>query len=240
MARFNAACLLAVAWLSAVEAAVIGDRKLRHQGQAVLGVPQDCCPDVCADRSSQSQQQHKVLSECLAEGKRRHNANGTVTVGTMSLHREDTKCYRNPTVWGPPTWFFLHSMTLALDDEVPADKQESVKSIMYDLQNVLPCPSCGVNLAKHMKENPIEPHLKTRDALVKWMVDIHNMVNADVGKPKVSHEEAMRSFKRAFAKDGSEKYSAVIGHSVSAPGAQVSAVVAAAVTFVAAFPIGLF
>ena len=38
------------------------------------------------------------------------------------------KCYRNPTVWGPPTWFFLHSMTLALDDEVPVEQQETIKA----------------------------------------------------------------------------------------------------------------
>merc|ERR1719199_1597783 len=110
-------------------------------------------------------------------------------------------------------------MTLALDDEVPAEKQASIKSLMYDLQNVLPCPSCGVHLKEHMKKHPIEPHVKSRDALVKWMVDIHNMVNKDVGKKELSQKEALASFDKAFDKQRSEKYLAVIGRSASAPSA---------------------
>jgi len=43
-------------------------------------------------------------------------------------------------------------MVLALPDDVPPEKQAGVKNLMYALQTVLPCPSCGVNLKQHMKE----------------------------------------------------------------------------------------
>lgn len=277
MTRFCALLLLASAALPTSLAAVVwsGEGSLRVQQKneaqvhALVPVPQDCCPDVCADIAAQrtspghrSKQPHKVLSDCLAERKRHNNG----TDGSVSLKSEGAKCYRNPTVWGPPTWFFLHSMTLALDDDVPADQQAHIKSLMNDLTAVLPCPSCGVNLAKHMKEHPIDMHLTKRKDMVKWMVDIHNMVNKDVGNREVSQDEALKGYKKAFAKDSDKKYlevlphrpatrgpwwrraslsgesesstsdAGVVGHSVSAPIAKLSAVALAVVAVTA----GLF
>lgn len=130
----------------------------------------------------------------------------------------DGKNFRNPAVWGPPTWFFLHSMTLALPDNVPVEQQEAVKQVMYGLQKVLPCPGCGDNLGKHMKKEPIEPHLGTREGLVRWMVDIHNMVNRDNGSPELSQEEALRKYTAAYKKDSDKKYLEVIGRNGAAPG----------------------
>lgn len=130
----------------------------------------------------------------------------------------DGKNFRNPTVWGPPTWFFLHSMTLALPDKVPVEQQEALKQVMYNLQKVLPCPGCGENLGKHMQKEPIEPHLSTREGMIRWMIDIHNMVNKDTGAPELSQEEALRQFTAAYKKDSDKKYLEVIGRSGAAPG----------------------
>lgn len=125
--------------------------------------------------------------------------------------------FRNPQVWGPPTWFFLHSMTLSLPKEVPAERQLALKAIMENLPQVLPCPPCGQNLAKHMEKVPIEPHLGTRDSLVRWMVDLHNMVNRDIGKPELTQEEALREFTAAYKSGHSHGYLTVIGKSGAAP-----------------------
>lgn len=98
---------------------------------------------------------------------------------------------------------------------------------MHDLQNVLPCPSCGTNLEGHMTKHPIESHLKSRDSMVTWMVDIHNMVNAKNGKKELSLDEVMHQFNEAYSKGNSQKYLEVIGRSFSAPTAQLSAIAGA-------------
>mmetsp|Transcript_2209 Transcript_2209/g.6269 ORF Transcript_2209/g.6269 Transcript_2209/m.6269 type:complete len:225 (-) Transcript_2209:29-703(-) len=121
------------------------------------------------------------------------------------------KAFRDPAVWGPPTWFFLHCMTLALPDQVPEEQQERIRGLMYDLQKVLPCPACGAHLADHMRLHPIEPHLATRDGLVQWMVDIHNLVNVDIGKREWTRTEAEQHYAKAFSVQGPRGYLAVLG-----------------------------
>mmetsp|Transcript_69310 Transcript_69310/g.196405 ORF Transcript_69310/g.196405 Transcript_69310/m.196405 type:complete len:170 (+) Transcript_69310:87-596(+) len=112
------------------------------------------------------------------------------------------EAFRDPDVWGPPTWFFLHSMTLALPEHVPLEQQQRVKELMRSLQSLLPCPSCGKHLAEHMREHPIEPHLGTRAELVRWMVELHNLVNRDCGKRAWSVEEVTVEYAAAFAGRG--------------------------------------
>mmetsp|Transcript_106114 Transcript_106114/g.307016 ORF Transcript_106114/g.307016 Transcript_106114/m.307016 type:complete len:186 (-) Transcript_106114:41-598(-) len=96
--------------------------------------------------------------------------------------QESGVSFRNPQVWGPPAWFFLHSMTLALPEHVPAEQQSAIQSLLVSMQKTLPCPSCGEHLKKHMTELPLEPHLGTRKGMVRWMVDLHNLVNLDCKK----------------------------------------------------------
>mmetsp|Transcript_45884 Transcript_45884/g.106673 ORF Transcript_45884/g.106673 Transcript_45884/m.106673 type:complete len:179 (+) Transcript_45884:94-630(+) len=111
---------------------------------------------------------------------------------------EDCECYRNPKVWGPPTWFFLHTMTLAMPDKIPKRQQHGVKQLMLDMQDVLPCPSCGDNLKNHMDENPIDSHVQERASLVQWMVDLHNVVNRHCGKREWSLDEVLARYDEAY------------------------------------------
>mmetsp|Transcript_22883 Transcript_22883/g.44526 ORF Transcript_22883/g.44526 Transcript_22883/m.44526 type:complete len:258 (-) Transcript_22883:115-888(-) len=138
--------------------------------------------------------------------------------GHLKLQDDGPSQFRNPDVWGPPTWFFLHSMTLALPESVPAEQQENVKNVMYNLQKILPCPSCGKNLAHHMREHPLEPHLGTRDEMVQWMIDVHNMVNKDCGKREWSKDEVLSEYGSAFAKGNTKRFLTVIGHDRNAAG----------------------
>mmetsp|Transcript_113302 Transcript_113302/g.366468 ORF Transcript_113302/g.366468 Transcript_113302/m.366468 type:complete len:228 (-) Transcript_113302:55-738(-) len=105
----------------------------------------------------------------------------TAQVAALALAADDftlppSVSFRNPEVWGPSTWFFLHSATLALPEAIPEERQASFRALMRSLQDVLPCPSCGVHLGEHMKEDPIDAHLATRRSLVAWMVALHNKV----------------------------------------------------------------
>jgi len=108
--------------------------------------------------------------------------------------------FHNPKVWGPPTWFFLHSMTLALPDQVPEEQQKEMLMLLVSLEHTLPCSTCGQNLAKHMKQYPVEPHLASREEMVDWMIKIHNEVNKDTGKPVISRDEALSKYTVAFDK----------------------------------------
>lgn len=120
------------------------------------------------------------------------------------------KCYRNPKVWGPPTWFFLHAMTLALPEQVPQEKRNAIENLMNALPLLLPCPPCGANLGEKLKDMPVKDHLFTRDDMVQYMIDLHNRVNKATGKPILTKEEVLKEYDAAFKRDGDVKYMAVL------------------------------
>tara|TARA_B100001287_G_C22678536_1_gene529034 strand:+ start:2164 stop:2571 length:408 start_codon:yes stop_codon:yes gene_type:complete len=96
-----------------------------------------------------------------------------------------------PKIWGPHGWKFLHYVSLGYPNK-PTDKDKIYyKNFYYSLQNVLPCEKCAQNYKKNIIEYPIDNHLQNRDSLVKWVIDIHNKVNYELGKPQLDYEEAI-------------------------------------------------
>jgi len=76
--------------------------------------------------------------------------------------------------WGPSGWRLLHLIAFSYE---PAKQKESVRELFTTLPFVLPCKFCRASLADYMAEDPLEPALKSRDALSKWLWRIHNEVN---------------------------------------------------------------
>ena len=69
------------------------------------------------------------------------------------------------------------------------------KRFYLDIQYILPCDKCRRHYRVHMKRLPINPFLRGgRKALFAWVLRIHNMVNADLGKPTLSASQAMRKY----------------------------------------------
>jgi len=120
--------------------------------------------------------------------------------------------YKNPMIWGPPAWFFLHSMTLALPEQVPDKQQASLWQLVLALQEVLPCPPCQQGLSTHAGMHRMEPHMATRSGMVRWMVDIHNMVNEALARPKWSLTDVVSAYTKAYSPGCAERYLAVIGN----------------------------
>lgn len=98
--------------------------------------------------------------------------------------------------WGPSGWRFLHQITFAYE---PSTQKPSVRSLFQNLPFVLPCKFCRAHLTQHMKKESLESALESREALTKWLYEIHNLVNAKLriqGIPTQSNPtfSAVRSF----------------------------------------------
>ena len=77
--------------------------------------------------------------------------------------------------WGPSGWRMLHSITFAYEP----DKQKNAMRHFFEiLPFVLPCKYCRANLVEHYEKLPLEPALKNKETLSKWLYDIHNLVSA--------------------------------------------------------------
>jgi len=91
-----------------------------------------------------------------------------------------------PTVWGPISWHFLHTMSVNFPLMPNPKHQEGCRKFMEGLPYMLPCGDCGRHLQQTFSEDP--GHLidacSSRDKLAAFVVAIHNDVNSKLGKPQ--------------------------------------------------------
>ncbi len=99
-----------------------------------------------------------------------------------------------PSVWGPHGWKFMHYVSLGYPIHPTNNEKEHYKTFYESLQYILPCGKCAQNYAENLKQHPIDKSLDTRDNLIKWVIDIHNKVNTELGKPIVPYEDALNLY----------------------------------------------
>jgi hypothetical protein len=104
-----------------------------------------------------------------------------------------------PDIWGPKLWKSIHFIALAYPAS-PNDEQKKNYKLFYEsLANVIPCSICANNYKDHLKELPLnEAVLKDRETLVKWTIDVHNLVNKETNKEILSHDKAIELIIRDF------------------------------------------
>jgi hypothetical protein len=64
------------------------------------------------------------------------------------------------------------------------------------LEHVIPCPICRAHYSQALKDKPVEDVVKSRDALVQWLFDLHNTVNQQLGKSTITWEQYVETMKR--------------------------------------------
>jgi len=113
-------------------------------------------------------------------------------------------------VWGPPGWFFLHTVSFGFpvdpdnfdteNEQPPGTTKTNYKNFFLNIGNVLPCKFCRESYKKFVKEYP--PDVTTRDTLVEWLWEIHNKVNEKLEDiyPDASLERIKERYERYRAK----------------------------------------
>ena len=87
------------------------------------------------------------------------------------------------TVWGPPLWHYLHTMSFNYPVHPTAADKRNYSSFIINLQNVLPCKYCRINLKTNFKNHPLRAcHLANRDAFSRYVYELHEIVNKLLGK----------------------------------------------------------
>ena len=87
------------------------------------------------------------------------------------------------SVWGPPLWHYLHTMSFNYPVKpTPADKR-NYKNFILSLRHVLPCRYCRENLTKNLKALPLTNNdMRSRRAFSKWVFKLHELINTMLGK----------------------------------------------------------
>lgn len=107
----------------------------------------------------------------------------------------------NQNIWGSHLWFSLHTITFTYPINPSTIDKNNFKNFFESLQNVIPCAICQRNYKRHLLEHPIDKHLNTRKDLVYWFIDIHNMVNSEIGKKFMSYDVVLKKYENVYQKD---------------------------------------
>jgi hypothetical protein len=87
------------------------------------------------------------------------------------------------TVWGPPMWHFLHTMSFNYPVHPTEADKRNYSAFIKGLRHVLPCKYCRINLKTNFKNHPLrECHLANREAFSKYVYELHEVVNKLLGK----------------------------------------------------------
>lgn len=98
------------------------------------------------------------------------------------------------SIWGPAAWKFLHAATFAYPDDPTEKHREDALKLFQSLASMLPCGDCCVNYSNEFSIASISKHLHSREALSRWLVELHNRVNVRLGKPTMTYEEVAAMF----------------------------------------------
>jgi hypothetical protein len=105
----------------------------------------------------------------------------------------------NPNIWGSHAWFFLHSITFGYPNCPTHKDKVNMKTFFNNLKHVLPCPSCRINYDNHLKKLPLtDDILNSKDKLITWLIDFHNLVNKLKGKKIYTKQEVMDYYNKQY------------------------------------------
>lgn len=133
--------------------------------------------------------------------------NNTVTIITppssLSLPDYPTPTYNKPSkvylqhnigsnFWGPHLWVGLHSIAFGYPDN-PSRKEHNAAVLFFtNLQFLLPCKKCRDHYSELIKQMPVNAF--NRETLSRWIVNLHNAVNKDIGKKTIDYEQVKRLY----------------------------------------------
>lgn len=103
------------------------------------------------------------------------------------------------SVWGPPLWFSLHVMSFNYPVNPTSEQSQQYYAYFTSLQWTLPCKYCRDNYAKNLEELPLDKKvLKNRESFSRWLYNMHNKVNINLGKETYKTYEEVREFYEHF------------------------------------------
>jgi hypothetical protein len=93
------------------------------------------------------------------------------------------------TVWGPAMWHYLHTMSFNYPINPTAKEKKNYRNFVLNLQNVLPCKHCRINLKTNFKQLPLNMNdMKSRETFSKYIYNLHELIN------KMLHKKSNLSF----------------------------------------------
>jgi len=82
------------------------------------------------------------------------------------------------SVWGPPMWHYLHTMSFNYPVNPTVEDKKHYRDFIINLQYVLPCKYCRINLKNNFKKKPLQMcDMASRETFSRYVYELHELVN---------------------------------------------------------------
>ena len=82
------------------------------------------------------------------------------------------------TAWGPAIWHYLHMMSFNYPMKPTEEDKKHYRDFILNLQYVLPCKYCRMNLTKNFVRLPLkESDMENRETFSKYVYELHELIN---------------------------------------------------------------
>ena len=87
------------------------------------------------------------------------------------------------TIWGPPMWHFLHSMSFNYPVKPTVQLKRHYRNFILSLQHILPCGKCRENLKNNFKKLPLTMKvMENRETFSRYVYELHELINTMLHK----------------------------------------------------------
>jgi len=82
------------------------------------------------------------------------------------------------TAWGTAIWHYLHMMSFNYPIKPTPEDKKYYREFIVNLQYVLPCKYCRINLKNNFKEKPIQMcDMASRETFSRYVYELHELIN---------------------------------------------------------------
>ena len=87
------------------------------------------------------------------------------------------------SVWGPIFWTAIHTVSFNYPIHPTETDKEKYKEFIINLQYILPCKYCRINLTNNFKTAPIRmSDMQSRESFSRYVYNLHETVNKMLNK----------------------------------------------------------
>ena len=81
-------------------------------------------------------------------------------------------------VWGPAAWHLMHTISFNYPIKPTPEDKKYYRDFIINLQYVLPCKYCRINLTNNFKKKPLQMcDMASRDTFSRYVYELHELVN---------------------------------------------------------------
>lgn len=107
-----------------------------------------------------------------------------------TLLEAELECPPDAGELGRSTWTFLHTLSTSYPRHPTPTQQSDMLTFLRILGDVYPCKACAKDFCSEMLKSP--PRVESREALMLWLCQQHNLVNERLGKEQFDCAQVWR------------------------------------------------